>query len=41
MQWFNDVFSTEISDKCEDALNLLLKTHGCEVSVLSFIHHCL
>lgn len=32
MQWFNDVYSTEISDKCEDALNLLSKYHGCEVS---------
>ncbi|KAF3435859.1 hypothetical protein FNV43_RR22951 [Rhamnella rubrinervis] len=30
-EWFDDVFSTEISDKCEDALNLLLKNHGCEV----------
>ncbi|KAL9321336.1 hypothetical protein ACSQ67_013175 [Phaseolus vulgaris] len=29
--WFNDVDSTEISDKCEDALNLLLKEHGCEM----------
>ncbi|KAF5731892.1 Amidase [Tripterygium wilfordii] len=29
--WFNDVHSPEISDKCEDALNLLSKTHGCEV----------
>ncbi|KAI9120468.1 hypothetical protein K1719_007501 [Acacia pycnantha] len=28
--WFNDVHSTEISDKCEDALNLLSKYHGCE-----------
>ncbi|XP_038708901.1 fatty acid amide hydrolase-like isoform X1 [Tripterygium wilfordii] len=29
--WFNDVHSPEISDKCEDVLNLLSKTHGCEV----------
>ncbi|XP_050210415.1 fatty acid amide hydrolase isoform X2 [Mercurialis annua] len=29
--WFNDVQSTEVSDKCEDILNLLLKTHGCEM----------
>ncbi|QCD76617.1 aspartyl-tRNA [Vigna unguiculata] len=29
--WFNDVHSTEISDKCEDALNLLSKEHGCEM----------
>ncbi|CAK8530371.1 unnamed protein product [Lathyrus sativus] len=29
--WFNNVHSTEVSDKCEDALNLLSKAHGCEV----------
>ncbi|KAL5096522.1 hypothetical protein RYX36_000849 [Vicia faba] len=29
--WFNNVHSTEVSDKCEDALNLLSKVHGCEV----------
>ncbi|KAE9591820.1 putative hydrolase [Lupinus albus] len=29
--WFNDVLSTEVSDKCEDALNLLSKAHGCEI----------
>ncbi|KAK7328058.1 hypothetical protein VNO77_22154 [Canavalia gladiata] len=29
--WFNDVLSTEVSDKCEDALNLLSKAHGCEM----------
>ncbi|XP_074328009.1 fatty acid amide hydrolase isoform X1 [Apium graveolens] len=29
-EWFNDVFSTDISDKCEDALSLLEKTHGCK-----------
>ncbi|KAF8389143.1 hypothetical protein HHK36_025836 [Tetracentron sinense] len=29
-EWFNDVYSTDISDKCEDILNKLLKTHGCE-----------
>ncbi|KAF7803799.1 fatty acid amide hydrolase [Senna tora] len=29
--WFNDVHSTEVSDKCEDALNLLSKYHGCEM----------
>ncbi|CAJ1961400.1 unnamed protein product [Sphenostylis stenocarpa] len=29
--WFNDVHSTEISDKCEDALNQLSKAHGCEM----------
>jgi len=32
LQWFNDVNSTDISDKCEDVLDLLCKTHGCEVS---------
>ncbi|KAK6136437.1 hypothetical protein DH2020_029793 [Rehmannia glutinosa] len=29
-EWFNDVFSTEISDKCEDILNRLLETYGCK-----------
>ncbi|CAN0921054.1 Fatty acid amide hydrolase [Linum grandiflorum] len=29
--WFNDVHSTDVSDKCEDALNLLSRTHGCQV----------
>ncbi|GLT58170.1 hypothetical protein SLA2020_310890 [Shorea laevis] len=28
--WFNDVFSTDISDKCEDILRNLSKTHRCE-----------
>ncbi|KAL4302347.1 hypothetical protein GQ457_10G019950 [Hibiscus cannabinus] len=28
--WFNDVHSTDISDVCEDVLNLLSKNHGCE-----------
>ncbi|XP_023554664.1 fatty acid amide hydrolase [Cucurbita pepo subsp. pepo] len=28
--WFNDVFSTDISEKSEDILELLMKTHGCE-----------
>lgn len=32
LQWFNDVHSNDISDKCEDVLNLLSKNHGCEVS---------
>ncbi|KAL0422464.1 UNVERIFIED_CONTAM: Fatty acid amide hydrolase [Sesamum latifolium] len=31
LQWFNDVFSTDISDKCEDVLNHLLETHGCKI----------
>ncbi|KAK4777211.1 hypothetical protein SAY86_005899 [Trapa natans] len=30
-EWFNDVHSMDISDKCEDILNQLIKTHGCEV----------
>ncbi|GMI83740.1 fatty acid amide hydrolase [Hibiscus trionum] len=29
-EWFNDVHSTDISDDCEDVLNLLSKSHGCE-----------
>ncbi|OWM63691.1 hypothetical protein CDL15_Pgr008234 [Punica granatum] len=29
--WFNDVHTTDISDKCEDILNQLTKTYGCEV----------
>ncbi|PIN16906.1 Amidase [Handroanthus impetiginosus] len=29
-EWFNDVFSTEISAKCEDVLNRLLETYGCK-----------
>lgn len=29
-EWFNDVYSTDISDRCEDVLNMLLKSHGCE-----------
>ncbi|KAK6253358.1 hypothetical protein QUC31_015078 [Theobroma cacao] len=29
-EWFNDVHSTDITDVCEDVLNLLSKTHGCE-----------
>ncbi|KAK9071080.1 hypothetical protein SSX86_009648 [Deinandra increscens subsp. villosa] len=30
-EWFNDVFSPDISTKCEDALNLFSETHGCKV----------
>ncbi|CAH1420447.1 unnamed protein product [Lactuca virosa] len=30
-EWFNDVFSPDISTKCEDALNTLSQTHGCKV----------
>ncbi|XVE93568.1 hypothetical protein REPUB_Repub01dG0206000 [Reevesia pubescens] len=29
-EWFNDVHSTDISDVCEDILNFLSRTHGCE-----------
>ena len=36
VKWFNNVHSTEVSDKCEDALNLLSKAHGCEVSTLYY-----
>ncbi|KAL1564577.1 fatty acid amide hydrolase-like [Salvia divinorum] len=30
-EWFNDVFSTDISDKCEDVLNRLVENHGCKM----------
>ncbi|XP_024966040.1 LOW QUALITY PROTEIN: fatty acid amide hydrolase [Cynara cardunculus var. scolymus] len=30
-EWFNDVFSPDISTKCEDVLNLLSETHGCKM----------
>ncbi|VVB17995.1 unnamed protein product [Arabis nemorensis] len=30
-KWFNDVKSSDISDKCEDILKLLSNNHGCEV----------
>ncbi|KAF9665864.1 hypothetical protein SADUNF_Sadunf16G0169100 [Salix dunnii] len=29
--WFTDVQSTDVSDTCEDTLNLLSRTHGCEM----------
>ncbi|XP_010484225.1 PREDICTED: fatty acid amide hydrolase-like isoform X1 [Camelina sativa] len=29
--WFNDVNSSDISDKCEDILKLLSNNHGCKV----------
>ncbi|CAL5438346.1 unnamed protein product [Camellia sinensis] len=29
-EWFNDVFSTDISEKCESILNLLSEKHGCK-----------
>ncbi|KZV38043.1 Amidase [Dorcoceras hygrometricum] len=28
--WFNDVFSTDITEKCEDVINRLTETHGCK-----------
>ncbi|KAF9665865.1 hypothetical protein SADUNF_Sadunf16G0169300 [Salix dunnii] len=30
--WFNDVQSTDVSDTCEDMLNLLSRTYGCEIA---------
>ncbi|XP_071685927.1 fatty acid amide hydrolase-like [Rutidosis leptorrhynchoides] len=30
-EWFNDVFSPDISNKCEDALNLFSETYACKV----------
>ncbi|KAM7482372.1 hypothetical protein LguiB_006955 [Lonicera macranthoides] len=40
-EWFNDVFSSDISNKCEDALTLLSETHGCKVVeiVVPELHH--
>lgn len=29
-EWFNDVYSPDISTKCEDALNLLSESFGCK-----------
>ncbi|XP_043713622.1 fatty acid amide hydrolase-like [Telopea speciosissima] len=34
-EWFNDVYSTDISDKCEDVLNMILRTHGCEIKEIA------
>lgn len=31
-EWFNDVFSTDISETCGKILNLLLEKHGCETT---------
>ncbi|KAK9163482.1 hypothetical protein Syun_004384 [Stephania yunnanensis] len=31
-EWFNDVYSTDISDKCDDVLNLLQKTCACQIT---------
>ncbi|PON93727.1 Amidase [Trema orientale] len=30
-EWFNDVYSTNISEKCDEVLNLLSKSYNCEV----------
>lgn len=30
-EWFNDVYSPDISTKCEDALNLLSESFGCKM----------
>ncbi|XP_020085505.1 fatty acid amide hydrolase [Ananas comosus] len=30
-EWFHDVANNEISNKCEDALNLLSSTFGCQI----------
>ncbi|MFS7979390.1 putative fatty acid amide hydrolase [Helianthus anomalus] len=30
-EWFNDVFSPDISNKCEDALNMFSETYGCKI----------
>ncbi|KAL8136544.1 hypothetical protein V2J09_002545 [Rumex salicifolius] len=30
-EWFNDVYSTEISEKCQNALKLVSESYGCEV----------
>ncbi|XP_070006381.1 fatty acid amide hydrolase-like [Nicotiana sylvestris] len=31
-KWFNDVSSTDITDKCEDVLNQLFHLHGCKTT---------
>ncbi|KAL6009922.1 hypothetical protein ACLOJK_000353 [Asimina triloba] len=31
-QWFDDVYSTDISTKCNDALNLITTMYGCQVT---------
>lgn len=36
LQWFYDVCSREISQKCEDVLNLLSETYNCQVKDFSF-----
>ncbi|KAK8968294.1 Fatty acid amide hydrolase [Platanthera guangdongensis] len=39
-EWFNDVYSTEISSKCEDILNRLAEIFGCSITeiVLPELH---
>ncbi|KAG5548331.1 hypothetical protein RHGRI_013884 [Rhododendron griersonianum] len=32
-EWFNDVFSTDISEICGKILNMLVEKHGCELAV--------
>lgn len=34
-EWFNDVFSTDISAKCEEVLNLLSEKHGCKMEEIT------
>ncbi|CAN4107847.1 unnamed protein product [Withania somnifera] len=34
-EWFNDVFSAEISDTCEHILNQLSEKHGCETTEIA------
>lgn len=36
LQWFNDVSSKEISQKCENVLNLLSEDYNCQVKDFSF-----
>ncbi|XP_069145920.1 fatty acid amide hydrolase isoform X3 [Solanum lycopersicum] len=37
-EWFNDVFSTDISDKCENVLSQLSEKHGCKVCLFLLLH---
>ncbi|CAO2813607.1 unnamed protein product [Amaranthus hypochondriacus] len=34
-EWFNDVYSSEISQKCEDVLNWLCKTYNCQIEEIA------
>ena len=38
LQWFHDVFSPDISNKCEDALSMFSETHGFKVSLNMFLY---